>query len=79
MAGRGTDIMLGGNSEFLAKQEMKKQGFSEELIEQSTTHNETEDEEILKARETFSKLEQKFDDEIKEEKQKVVDAGGLKL
>ena len=79
MAGRGTDIMLGGNSEFLAKQEMKKQGFSEELIEQSTTHNETEDEEILKARETFSKLEQRFDNEIKEEKQKVVDAGGLKI
>ena len=79
MAGRGTDIMFGGNSEFLAKQEMKKQGFSEELIEQSTTHNETEDEEILKARETFSKLEQRFDNEIKEEKQKVVDAGGLKI
>ena len=79
MAGRGTDIMLGGNSEFLAKQEMKKQGFSEELIEQSTTHNETEDEEILKARETFSKLEQRFDNKIKEEKQKVVDAGGLKI
>ena len=79
MAGRGTDIMLGGNSEFLAKQEMKKQGFSEELIEQSTTHNETEDEEILKARETFSKLEQRFDNEIKEEKQKVIDAGGLKI
>ena len=79
MAGRGTDIMLGGNSEFLAKQEMKKQGFSEELIEQSTTHNETEDDEILKARETFSKLEQRFDNEIKEEKQKVVDAGGLKI
>ena len=79
MAGRGTDIMLGGNSEFLAKQEMKKQGFSKELIEQSTTHNETEDEEILKARETFSKLEQRFDNEIKEEKQKVVDAGGLKI
>jgi len=79
MAGRGTDIMLGGNSEFLAKQEMKKQGFSEELIEQSTTHNETEDEEILKAREIFSRLEQKFNDEIKEEKQKVVDAGGLKI
>lgn len=79
MAGRGTDIMLGGNSEFLAKQEMKKQGFSEELIEQSTTHNETEDEEILKARETFSKLEQRFDNEIKEEKQKVVEAGGLKI
>ena len=46
MAGRGTDIMLGGNSEFLAKQEMKKRGYSEELIEQSTAHNETDDEEI---------------------------------
>ena len=79
MAGRGTDIMLGGNSEFLAKQEMKKQGFSEELIEQSTAHNETEDEEMLKARETFSKLEQKFENEIKEEKQKVIEAGGLKI
>ena len=79
MAGRGTDIMLGGNSEFLAKQEMKKQGFSEELIEQSTAHNETEDEEILKARETFAKLEQKYENEIKEEKQKVIDAGGLKI
>ena len=79
MAGRGTDIMLGGNSEFLAKQEMKKQGFSEELIEQSTAHNETEDEEILKARETFAKLEQKYDNEIKEEKQEVIDAGGLKI
>ena len=79
MAGRGTDIMLGGNSEFLAKQEMKKQGFSEELREQSTAHNETEDEEILKARETFAKLEQKYDNEIKEEKQEVIDAGGLKI
>ena len=79
MAGRGTDIMLGGNSEFLAKQEMKKQGFSEELIEQSTAHNETEDVEILKARETFAKLEQKYDNEIKEEKQEVIDAGGLKI
>ena len=79
MAGRGTDIMLGGNSEFLAKQEMKKQGFSEELIEQSTAHNETQDTEVLNARETFAKLEQKFNNEIKEEKQKVIEAGGLKI
>ena len=48
MAGRGTDIMLGGNSEFLAKQEMVKLRFTPEQIEQSTAFNETDDEEILK-------------------------------
>ena len=79
MAGRGTDIMLGGNSEFLAKQEMRKQGYSDELIEQANAHNETEDEEILKARETFNKYQNKFEEEIKEEKEKVISAGGLKI
>ena len=75
MAGRGTDIMLGGNSEFLAKQEMKKNGYSDELIEEATAHNETNDEEILNARKEFAKFEEKFENEIKEEKQKVIDAG----
>ena len=79
MAGRGTDIMLGGNSEFLAKQEMRKQGYSDELIEQANAHNETEDEEILKARETFNKYQNKLEEEIKEEKEKVLAAGGLKI
>ncbi len=79
MAGRGTDIMLGGNSEFLAKQEMRKQGYSDELIEQANAHNETNDEEILEARKTFNKYEQKFENEIKEEKEKVIEAGGLKI
>ena len=79
MAGRGTDIMLGGNSEFLAKQEMRKRGYSDELIEQSTAHNETDDEEILNARKVFADYEQKFSDEIKEEKEKVLAAGGLKI
>ena len=79
MAGRGTDIMLGGNSEYLAKQEMKKLGYSEELIEQATAFNETDDQEILSARTKFKELETKFDNEIKEEKQKVIDAGGLKI
>ena len=79
MAGRGTDIMLGGNSEFLAKQEMRKQGYSDELIEQANAHNETENEEILKARETFNKYQNKFEEEIKEEKEKVLAAGGLKI
>lgn len=79
MAGRGTDIMLGGNSEFLAKQEMRKRGYSEELIEAATTHNETDDEQILEARRTFNEYEQRFENEIKEEKEKVIAAGGLKI
>ena len=79
MAGRGTDIMLGGNSEFLAKQEMAKLKYSPELIEQSTAFNETDDQEILDARKKYKELEEKFDKEIKEEKEKVIQAGGLKI
>ena len=79
MAGRGTDIILGGNSEFLAKQEMRKKGYSEELIEQANAFNETDDEEILEARKIFKELEEKHEEEIKEEKEKVVAAGGLKI
>ena len=79
MAGRGTDIMLGGNSEFLAKQEMKRLRFTPEQIEQSTAFNETDDEEILNARKKYKELEEKFDKEIKEEKEKVLAAGGLKI
>lgn len=79
MAGRGTDIMLGGNSEFLAKQEMRKQGYSDELIEQANAHNETKDEQVLEARKVFNKYQEKFENEIKEEKEKVLQAGGLKI
>ena len=79
MAGRGTDIMLGGNSEFLAKQEMSKLKYSPELIEQSTAFNETDDEEVLNARKKYKELEEKYDKEIKEEKEKVLAAGGLKI
>ena len=79
MAGRGTDIMLGGNSEYLAKQEMKRNKVPDELIEQANTFYETDDQEILNAREQFKKLEKKFDEEIKEEKEKVIAAGGLKI
>ena len=79
MAGRGTDIMLGGNSEYLAKQEMRKLKYSEELIVQATAFNETKDEEILEARKKFKELEEKYDKEIKEEKEKVIEAGGLKI
>ena len=77
MAGRGTDILLGGNPEFMAKQEMRKLGYTEELIDASTAYNETEDEVILEARERFSTLEKKFKEEIKEETAKVREAGGL--
>ena len=79
MAGRGTDIMLGGNSEFLAKQEMKKLRYTPEQIEQSTAFNETDDQAVLDARKKYKELEEKFDKEIKEEKQKVLEVGGLKI
>ena len=79
MAGRGTDIMLGGNSEYLAKQEMRKLKYTDEEIEDAAAHNETDDRAILAAREKFNELEKKFDNEIKEEKEKVIEAGGLKI
>ncbi len=79
MAGRGTDIMLGGNSEYLAKQEMKKNKVPENLIEESNTYYETDEQDILRAREEFQRLEKKYDEEIKEEKEKVIAAGGLKI
>ncbi len=79
MAGRGTDIMLGGNSEYLAKQEMRRNKVPENLIEESNTYYDTDDQEILKAREEFKKLEKKYDEEIKKEKVKVIAAGGLKI
>lgn len=79
MAGRGTDIMLGGNSEYLAKEEMRKNKVPENLIEEANTYYETDDQDILRAREQFNKLVEKYDEKIKEEKQKVIDAGGLKI
>ena len=79
MAGRGTDIMLGGNSEFLAKQEMKENKVPANLIEESNTYYETDDQDILRAREQFKKLEAKYQEQIKEEKEKVIAAGGLKI
>ena len=79
MAGRGTDIILGGNSEFLAKEEMRRKKISHELIEEANTFYETDDEDILNARKEFKKLVDKYDEEIKEEKEKVVNVGGLKI
>lgn len=77
MAGRGTDIKLGGNAEYLAKAEMRRLGFSEELIVESTGFGETDDEEILGARRTFQELEAKYKEEIRPEEAAVKEAGGL--
>lgn len=79
MAGRGTDIMLGGNSEYLAKEEMRRKKVPENLIEEANTYYETDDQDLLRAREQFKQLVEKYEEEIKEEKKKVIDAGGLKI
>ncbi len=77
MAGRGTDIMLGGNAEYMAKNEMRRQGFEEGLIATATGSADTEDEEVLAARETFQALYEKFKQEIAPEAERVRMAGGL--
>ena len=77
MAGRGTDIMLGGNAEFLAKAELRREGFPEELILESTGHADTADPEILKVRARYAELEQKHKRDIAAEAEAVRAAGGL--
>ena len=77
MAGRGTDIMLGGNAEFMAKHEMKKQGFSDELINEAMGFGDTDNEEILNARKLFGELLAKYKEQIAPEAEEVREAGGL--
>ena len=77
MAGRGTDIMLGGNAEFMAKHEMKKREYSDELIAEATGFGETDNEEIIEARKTFAELLAKYKAEIAPEAEKVREVGGL--
>ncbi len=77
MAGRGTDIMLGGNAEFMAKAELRKQGMSDELLAEATGHAETDDREILDARRAFAEAEAKYKEAIREEADQVRRAGGL--
>jgi preprotein translocase subunit SecA len=77
MAGRGTDIVLGGNSEFMAKSEMRRLNFSEELISEATAYSDTKDEEILNARKTFKELDEKYKKQTKREAEEVKEAGGL--
>jgi preprotein translocase subunit SecA len=77
MAGRGTDIMLGGNAEYLAKAELRKAGVSEELIAEATGFAETDNQDILAARQAYSKAEAKYKEEIRAEADQVRAAGGL--
>ncbi len=77
MAGRGTDIMLGGNAEFLAKSEMRRLEYPEELIAEATAFGDTDNEDIIEAREKFKELEAKHKAAIAEEAEAVRQAGGL--
>lgn len=77
MAGRGTDIMLGGNAEFLAKAEMRKREIPEDIITEAVGYAETDDEEILAAREVYRSLYDKYNAEVKEKALDVKKAGGL--
>ncbi len=83
MAGRGTDIMLGGNALFLTKKELKRQGFTESAIKRVDTHIEEielqEDEELAKAKHTFDSLYEKYKVKAKEEQEAVRQAGGLAI
>ena len=77
MAGRGTDIMLGGNAEYLAKAEMRKNGAEEELISAATSYYDTEDETVLEARRNYQQLLEKYKAQIAPEAEQVRAAGGL--
>lgn len=77
MAGRGTDILLGGNAEFLAVAQMRKKGYTEEQISQATSYSETDDEEVIRLREEYHALEDEFAKQIEPEAEAVREAGGL--
>ena len=79
MAGRGTDILLGGNPEFLARRALKQEGMEEELIDEATGHAETEDEEIIWARGKYQALYDQFKVETEQEHEQVVALGGLHI
>lgn len=79
MAGRGTDIILGGNPEFMAKQAMRRKGLSEEEMAQVDSHGDTKDTEVLKNRKEYEEFVEQYKDELQEEKAKVIAAGGLHI
>ena len=77
MAGRGTDIMLGGNAEYMAKARMRKEDFSEEMIAEANGHAETDDQDVLAARKRFDELYTEYKKDISSEAEEVRAAGGL--
>ena len=77
MAGRGTDIVLGGNAEYMAMNELRKKNIPEELLAQANAYSETSDPEILAIRQEYKELHAKFKAQMAEEAQKVKEAGGL--
>lgn len=77
MAGRGTDILLGGNAEYMAKEEMRRRGYYEDLINEAVGFADTDDKEILEARETFNKLNREYKEAIAGDADEVKAAGGL--
>ena len=79
MAGRGTDIVLGGNPEHMAKEKMEREGFEPDMIEAADSYYETDDQEILNARARFAELRDEIKKETDEEKVKVIGAGGLHI
>ena len=79
MAGRGTDILLGGNSEFLAKQQLKKLGYEEHDIDIAASFFPTENDAQVEAREKYAEIKKGIDEEVKQEKEKVVALGGLRI
>lgn len=79
MAGRGTDILLGGNPEYLAKEKLDKLGYPHDIIESALSFAPTEDEEVLKAKKEYNKFYELFEQDCKKEKQEVIEAGGLRI
>ncbi|NLX62341.1 MAG: preprotein translocase subunit SecA [Tissierellia bacterium] len=79
MAGRGTDIVLGGNPEYLAKLDLKKQGYADELIALADSFVDTDDEEVLRIRDEYKKLYEKYKEETSKEAKKVIEVGGLHI
>ncbi len=79
MAGRGTDILLGGNPDYLARREMRRREYDEEMIEEATGHAETDNEEILAAREVYRQLHEEYKKETDREHDEVVRLGGLHI
>ena len=79
MAGRGTDIVLGGNPEFIAKHKLKAKGLSDEMIQEADGFNETDNPEVLEARKIYKQLLEDSKNELRDEQKKVIEAGGLHI